>query len=148
MSAAKVADSLPRGSLGGRVGSGKGREGKASLSRQTRPVSSSAPECTDSDYFTYYHYLASLLSAPCICRRINHSLTPSLHHSLPQTLTPSYTLSPSPPVPSTTTLMGWEPIKGWIGSNVSYQRCHRDRQTPAECSARIEIMYLGRCENK
>lgn len=81
------------------MGSGKGREGKASLSRQTRPVSSSPPECTDSDYFTYYHYLASLLSAPCICRRINHSLTHSFTHShtptLPQSFVHSLSLTPS-----------------------------------------------------
>lgn len=80
------------------MGSGKGREGKGRPPSPVRLVPSrlllrSALTLPERDYFTYYHYLASLLSAPCICRRINHSLTPSLLHSLPHSLNHSYTLS-------------------------------------------------------
>lgn len=67
MSAAKVADSLPRGSLGGRVGSGKGREGKASLSRQTRPVSSSPPSALTLPERDYLFYLLPLPCLPTLC---------------------------------------------------------------------------------
>lgn len=83
-----------------------GREGKGRPPSPVRLVPSrlllrSALTLPERDYFTYYHYLASLqvLSAPCICRRINHSLTHSFTHShtptLPQSFVHSLSLTPS-----------------------------------------------------